>query len=57
MKVAVFSSKPYDRTFLEAANLGHAHELVFFETRLTSDTGKLAAGFVPLFMISLMKRL
>jgi D-lactate dehydrogenase len=45
MKVAVFSSKPYDRTFLEAANLSHAHELVFFETRLTSDTAKLAAGF------------
>jgi D-lactate dehydrogenase len=45
MKVAVFSSKSYDRTFLDAANSVHDHELVYFETRLTSDTAKLAAGF------------
>lgn len=43
MKVAVFSTKPYDRAFLEAAN--SSHELVFFETRLTSETAQLAAGF------------
>jgi D-lactate dehydrogenase len=45
MKVAVFSTRPYDRTFLEAANQNYHHELVFFETRLSADTAKLAAGF------------
>jgi D-lactate dehydrogenase len=45
MKVAVFSTKPYDRTFLAAANRQAAHELVFFEPRLTSQTCPLAAGF------------
>jgi len=43
MKVAVFSTKPYDRSFLSAAAGGH--ELVFFEPRLTPETTKLAAGF------------
>ncbi len=43
MKVAVFSSKSYDRQFLEAANSDH--ELVFFEPRLTAVTAPLAAGF------------
>ncbi len=42
MNVAVFSTKTYDRQFLEAANTGH--ELVFFEPRLTRETSKLAAG-------------
>lgn len=45
MKVAVFSTKSYDRKFLEAANLQHGHEFVFFEPRLTSATTVLAAGF------------
>jgi hypothetical protein len=34
MKVAVFSTKAYDRRFLEAANAEHGHELVFFEPHL-----------------------
>lgn len=45
MKVAVFSTKPYDRRFLEAANTAHGHELVFFEPRLTEVTTALARGF------------
>ena len=45
MKVAVFSSKSYDRQFLEAANCDRNHELVFFEARLTPDTAVLAANF------------
>jgi D-lactate dehydrogenase len=45
MKVAVFSTKSYDRAFLEAANAGRAHELVFFEPRLNLETSVLAAGF------------
>lgn len=45
MRVAIFSTKPYDREFLCAANEVHGHELVFFEPRLTSETRALAAGF------------
>ena len=45
MKVAVFSTKAYDRQFLEAANSPKQHELVFFEPRLNRDTAILAAGF------------
>lgn len=44
MKVAVFSTKSYDRHFLEAANADYGHELVFFESRLTCDTAVLASG-------------
>ncbi|MBW4543032.1 MAG: 2-hydroxyacid dehydrogenase [Symplocastrum torsivum CPER-KK1] len=43
MKVAVFSTKAYDRRFLEAANTEHGHELIFFEPHLTSDTAILAS--------------
>lgn len=45
MRVAVFSTKPYDRRFLEAANADGRHELVFFEPRLLPETAPLAAGF------------
>lgn len=45
MKVAVFSTKSYDRTFLEAANVDHKHDLVFFEPRLNLETSVLTAGF------------
>ncbi len=44
MKVAVFSSKPYDREFLEAAGGDH-HEFRFLEPRLTLETVSLARGF------------
>ena len=46
MKVTVFSTKPYDRTFLEAANVaaGSPHELCFLEPRLGAATASLAAG-------------
>lgn len=45
MKVAIFSTKPYDQTFLAAANTQYGHELHFFESHLTSQTTALAAGF------------
>ncbi|MCC5610223.1 2-hydroxyacid dehydrogenase [Nostoc sp. CHAB 5834] len=45
MKVAVFSTKVYDRKFLSDANSPTQHELVFFEPRLNRDTAILAAGF------------
>ena len=43
MKVAIFSTKAYDRKFLSAANSNHHHELCFFEPHLTSDTARLAS--------------
>ncbi|HXV43095.1 MAG TPA: 2-hydroxyacid dehydrogenase [Anaerolineae bacterium] len=45
MKVAFFSTKPYDHQFFETANQTFGHELVFFEPRLTLETSPLAAGF------------
>ncbi len=48
MKVAVFSSKSYDRQFLEAENLVHGHELTFFEPRLTYETASLASGYAAI---------
>lgn len=45
MKIAIVSTKSYDREFLTAANKSHGHELVFFEPRLTAQTTPLVAGF------------
>jgi D-lactate dehydrogenase len=45
MKIAVFSTKSYDREFLQASNKAHGHELTFFEPKLTESTVSLAAGF------------
>ena len=45
MRVGVFSTKKYTRTFLTAANERHGHELVFFEPRLTVETAALGRGF------------
>ena len=46
MKVAVFSAKSYDRSFLTAANdaAGRPHEIHFFEAHLLPSTVSLAAG-------------
>lgn len=45
MRVAVFSSKAYDRQFLTEANHHYGYELVFFEPRLTPQTATMATGF------------
>ncbi len=45
MRVAVFSSKPYDEQFLGQANKQAGHELVFLEPRLGKRTWRLAEGF------------
>jgi D-lactate dehydrogenase len=42
MKIAIFSTKSYDRDSLIAANLAHSHELCFFETQLNWHTAALA---------------
>lgn len=44
MKIAVFSTKPYDQSHLSEFNEQHNHELTFFEPRLNADTAVLAAG-------------
>ncbi len=44
MRLAIFSSKPYDHRFLEGANARHKHQLYFLEPRLTADTAGLAKG-------------
>lgn len=45
MRVAVFSTKSYDREFFKERNRDHGHELTFFEPRLTRDTAALADGY------------
>lgn len=42
MRIAVFSSKPYDRDTLTAANAVHGHTLHFFEAALSVETCSLA---------------
>lgn len=45
MKIAVFSTKPYDREFLDTANTTHQHALTYQAARLTVETAPLATGF------------
>jgi D-lactate dehydrogenase len=45
MRTAVFSTKNYDREFLQPAAAESGHELVFFEPRLSPQTAVLAQGF------------
>lgn len=42
MRVAVFSTKPYDRTFLDGANGDGRHDLRYLDVHLTADTAPLA---------------
>ena len=45
MRVAVFSTRPYDRVHLERANVAAGHALVYFEPHLDAATSQLARGF------------
>jgi D-lactate dehydrogenase len=45
MKTAVFSTKNYDRQFLQPAAEKAGHELTFLEPRLTRETAILARGY------------
>ena len=45
MKIAVYSSKPYEKPFLDAANAGPRHELVYLDTTCSATTANLARGF------------
>jgi D-lactate dehydrogenase len=42
--VAVFSTRPYDRSHLEAANASGAHQFTWIEARLSPDNTALASG-------------
>ena len=44
MRIAVFSAKPYDERYL-GATAGEAHDVVFYDARLSPETAALAAGF------------
>jgi D-lactate dehydrogenase len=44
VRIAVFSTRPYDRRFLEAENEHHDHDLTFLEARLDATTVRLADG-------------
>ena len=46
MRVAAFSTKPYDTASLAAASAGLPIEWVWFESRLERHTARLATGFV-----------
>jgi D-lactate dehydrogenase len=44
MRVAVFSTKPYDRDFLPAGEGGRAHHWQFWDEKLTPASARLAEG-------------
>ncbi|MFV0321323.1 MAG: 2-hydroxyacid dehydrogenase [Alphaproteobacteria bacterium] len=47
MKIATFSTKPYDQQYLDQANgvSGNPHEITYYEYPLNKDTAMLAQGF------------
>jgi D-lactate dehydrogenase len=45
MKIAVFSAKRYDRSYLDAANGAAGHQLKYYEVPLDADSVHLAAGY------------
>jgi len=44
MEIVVYSTRPYDRRFLDAANEGRAHRLRYLDARLDATTALAAAG-------------
>ncbi len=45
MKVAVFSTKYYERDYLNKFNIGNKHQLTFFDAVLNEDSTNLTIGF------------
>lgn len=45
MRIAMFNTKGYDKTFFEAGNKNFGHEIGYLEARLTKDTTMLAEGY------------
>ncbi len=48
MKVAVFSTKPYEKEYFDKYNSDATHELVYFEASLNENTANLATGFIAI---------
>ena len=45
MKVAVFSTRPFDREYLDKFNTGNKHQLTYFDISLNGDSINLTMGF------------
>lgn len=45
MKVAIFSSKAFEKDLFEKENALHHHELIFFDAALNEKTAELTTGF------------
>jgi D-lactate dehydrogenase len=45
MKLAIFSTKSYDREFFDRLKDDYSHELTYFDTSLNSTTANLTTGF------------
>lgn len=45
LKIAFFSTKPYDTFFFDAENKTHGFEITYFNAGLTSETASLCEGF------------
>jgi D-lactate dehydrogenase len=45
MKIAVFSTKSYDRQYFDKFNTNNQHQLTYFEASLNADTTNLTIGF------------
>jgi len=45
MKVAVYSTKPFEKPFLDAANAQAHHDLLYLDAKLTAATADLARAF------------
>jgi D-lactate dehydrogenase len=45
MRIAIFSTKAYDRRFLDRANQTFGHALDYFDARLDATTARLAQGY------------
>lgn len=48
MRIAVYSSKSYDRDYLNRANADGRHDFVYLESRLDHDSARAARGFPAL---------
>jgi D-lactate dehydrogenase len=51
MRVAIFSTKPYEPLYLDQANLEGKHQFTYFTTALNSATANLAAGYTAVSIL------
>ncbi len=48
MRVAIFSTKPYEKEYFDKYNSEATHELIYFEASLNENTANLATGFIAI---------